>query len=438
MKVSLEKQGKNVVQLGLELETEKALKAYEVACRQLSHKVNIPGFRKGKAPRKIVEKTLGVDYIKREALEHLVPELLGRAIVDEKLDVITEPQIDSCDFELGAPLKLTAKFEVRPEVKLGKYQGLKVEVPQASLPADALDKALQNIAESKASLQPIDPRPLAMGDTVVMDFECLVDGKLVEGGKAQDLVLEMKEGNFLEGFCEQLVGKKPESKCEVKVQFPESYRNAELAGKDALFQTEIKGIRQRLVPDVNDELAKSLGQESLKQLQELVQERLNEEVKQENDTRSQRRVVDAVISEASVDIPESMIEREAELLLNQMKGIVEQNGQEWEAYKQSPEFERLKEGKMAEARQRVLTSLVLGAIVRNEKLTVAPEEMAPYLAELAGRYNVPIERVAAHEDVRRQVMEEVLTQKVVDYLVSHSNISYIPEESAPAQPKEPS
>src|SRR5437870_9738233 len=123
MKVSLEKQGTNVVQLGLELEPDKAMKAYEVACRQLSHKVNIPGFRKGKAPRNIIEKTLGVDYIKREALESLVPELLGRAIVDENLDVITEPEIDSCKFELGEPLTLTAKFEVRPEVALGEYQG---------------------------------------------------------------------------------------------------------------------------------------------------------------------------------------------------------------------------------------------------------------------------------------------------------------------------
>src|SRR5438876_70911 len=134
MKVSLEREGNNVVHIGVELEPDKAMKAYEVACRQLSHKINIPGFRKGKAPRNIIEKTVGVDYIKREALEQLVPELLGKAIVDENLDVITEPEIDSCDFELGSPLKLTAKFEVRPEVKLGNYEGLKVSVPEAALP----------------------------------------------------------------------------------------------------------------------------------------------------------------------------------------------------------------------------------------------------------------------------------------------------------------
>src|SRR5262245_55781616 len=217
MKVNLEKQGKNVVSIGLELEPEKAMKAYEVACRQLSHRVNIPGFRKGKAPRNIIEKSLGVDYIKREALEQLVPEMLNKAIMDENLDVITEPEIDSCDFELGSPLKLTAKFEVRPEVKLGEYQGIAVEVPEAKLPEDALDRALANVAESKASLQSVADRPVAMADTVVLDFECHVDDKLVEGGKAQGLILEIKEGNFLEGFCEQLVGKEPGQQTEVKV-----------------------------------------------------------------------------------------------------------------------------------------------------------------------------------------------------------------------------
>ncbi len=432
MKVTLEKQGQNVVQLGLELESDKAIKAYEVACRSLSNKVNIPGFRKGKAPRNIIEKTLGVDYIKREALESLVPELLQQAIFDENLDVITEPEIDSCSFELGEPLTLTAKFEVRPEVRLGEYQGLKVNVPQAAMPDDALDRALRNIAESKASLKPVENRPVAMGDTVVMDFECNVDGKLVEGGKAEGLILEMKEGNFIEGFCEQLVGKEPEKACEVKVRFPENYRNKELAGKDAEFKVEIKGIRERAIPDINDELAKSVGQESLEKLKEIINLRLAEEVEQENVSRAQRAVVDAVIANAEVEIPETMIEREQKLLLSQFKQIVEQNGQSWEEFQKAPEFPNITEGKIQEARQRVLTSLVLGAIVRAEKMSVSDEEMAPYLAELANRYNVAIERVARNEELRRQVMEEVLTQKVVEYLVSHAEIQYL-KDQAPAE-----
>jgi trigger factor len=433
MKVSLEKEGNNVVHLGVELEPDKAMKAYEVACRSLSHKINIPGFRKGKAPRNIIEKTVGVDYIKKEALESLVPELLGRAIVDENLDVITEPEIDSCDFELGSPLKLTAKFEIRPEVKLGDYVGVKVDVPEAAMPTDAVQRALNNIAESKASLQEVEKRAVKMGDTVVMDFECFVDDKLVEGGKAEGLILEMKEGNFLEGFCEQVIGKQPDTSTEVNVKFPDEYRNKELAGKDAHFKVDIKGIRERVIPDINDELAASLGQESLGRLTELVEQRLSEEVQQENGSRVQRAVVDAVIGNAQVDIPETMVEREFSLLLDQFRQIVEQNGQTWDAFQDAPEFENIRNAKREEARQRVLTSLVLGAIVRAEKMSVTDEEMAPYLAELAGRYNVPIERVARNEEARRQVMEEILTQKVVEYLVSHAEVNFVPDQAKEEQ-----
>ncbi len=428
MKVSLERQGINVVQLGLELETDKAIKAYEVACRQLSHKVNIPGFRKGKAPRNIIEKTLGIDYIKREALDRLVPELLSKVILDENLDVITEPEIDECKFELGQPLMLQARLEVRPEVTLGQYQGIQVNVPAAEMPEDALDRALKSIAESKASLKEVDSRKVAIGDTVVLDFECWVNGKLVEGGKAEGLILEMKEGNFLPNFCEQLVGKEPGTNCDVNATFPAEYRNKELAGKDAQFKVDIRGIRERFVPDINDELAKVVGAESLGDLKDMLKARMDEEIRQENEARSQRAVVDGIIANAQVEIPETMVERERELLMGSLRQMVEQNGQSWEQFQQEPEYEQIGGAKRDEAKQRVLTSLVLGAIVRAEKMSVGDEEMAPYLAEVAARYNVPIERVIGREDIRRQVMEELLTQKVVEYLVGQANVQFIKDE----------
>lgn len=427
MKVTLDREGKNLVRMGLELESEKALKAYEMACRSLSHQVNIPGFRRGKAPRNIIEKTLGVDYIKREALEKLVPELLSRAIMDESLDVITEPQIDSCEFELGSPLKLNANFEVRPEVTLGAYTGVSVEVPEATLPGDAMDRALTSIAESKASLKAAPARPVAKGDTVLLDFECFVDGKLVEGGKADGLVLEVKEGTFIEGFCDQLIGKEPGQQFEVNVKFPEEYRNKELANKDANFKVDLKEIREKVTPEVNDELAVSIGQPSLQSLKDALQERLGEEVRQENEMRSQRAVVEAVVNSATVDIPESMVERERDLLLQQVRRYLEQNQQNWDEFQQSPDFEQMRTGKLEEARQRVLTSLVLGAVVRAEKMSVDDDEIAPYLAEIVARYDLQADQVARNEELRRQVMEEVLTNKVVQFLVGSAKIQYVPE-----------
>ncbi|HEY9679673.1 MAG TPA: trigger factor [Drouetiella sp.] len=427
MKVTLDREGKNLVRMDLELESEKALKAYEMACRSLSHQVNIPGFRRGKAPRNIIEKTLGVDYIKREALERLVPELLSRAITDESLDVITEPVIDSCEFDLGSPLKLQAKFEVRPEVTLGEYSGVSVDVPEAKLPPDAMDRALQSIAESRATQKAIAPRPVQQDDTVMLDFECFVDGKLVEGGKAEGLVLEVKEGSFIEGFCDQLIGKEPGQQFEVKCNFPTEYRNTELAGKEGTFKVDLKEIREKVTPEMNDELAIQIGQKNMEELKGALQERLGEEVRQENEMRAQRSVVEAVVKGANVDIPETMVERERDLLIQQVRKYLEQNQQDWDTFEQSSEFAQMQTSKLEEARQRVLTSLVLGAVVRAEKMSVDDDEIAPYLAEIVARYNLAAEQVARNENLRRQVMEEVLTNKVVQFLVEKAKINYVPE-----------
>ncbi len=444
MKKTLEREGNNVVKVGVEIEAEKAMKAYEVACRQVSHKLNIPGFRRGKAPRKVVENSVGVDYLKREALENLVPEVLGQVIMDEKLDIITEPQLESYEFNLGEPLRLNASFEVRPEVKLGNYRGLQVEVPEAKLPEDALDRALKSLAEARSTLKTVDPRAVAMGDTLLMDFECSHDGKLVDGGKAEGLLLEMKEGNFLPGFCEQLVGKEPDQECEVKATFPETYRNAELAGKEADFKVNIKEVRTRVLPEIDDEFAKGMGQESLDTLKSALNERMEAEIKSENEARSQKSVVDKVVECAEVQIPDSMVTRECNLLIQQIKRSLEERGQSWEAFVNSKEYPEIYLEKKNEAQTRVLTSLVLGAVVRAENMTVAEEEAAPYLAELVSRYNLPVERIRQDENIRRffeglsrQAMEEALTRKVVDFLLAQSEINFVPEpeEKEEAKPE---
>ncbi len=429
MKVSLEKQGKNVVTINLEVEAEKTQRAYESACRRLSHKVNIPGFRRGKAPKAIIEKTLGEEYIKHDALENFVPELIHEAISQEKLDIITEPEVESYNFELGKPLTLTAKCELRPEVTLGKYQGVDVKVPQSKVPPEAVEAALKQIAESKASMTDVPARAVAMGDTVVLDFECFHEGKPVDGGSAQGLMLEMKEGNFFEGFCEQVIGKQPEDKLDVKVKFPSDYRNKDLAGKDTIFKTHIRGLREKKVPDINDELAKTLGQESLAALKEIIKERMGDEVKEENETRKQKHVVQAVVANAEVDLPDTMVEREAEMLLEQAKRMFERGGVNWQEFQEKEGFAKMKEDKVKEARERVLTSLVLGAVVRAENMNVEPDELNLYLAEMAESYQVPLERVQKTPELMRKGMEEVLAQKVVDFLVSRANIEFVEEEA---------
>ena len=189
MKVTLEREGKNVIKLGIELEAERVKRAYEMACRQLSNRVRIPGFRPGKAPRMILEKTIGEDHIKNETLQRLVPEVITEALLKENLDVITAPEYSNVEFKLGEPLKLQATFEVRPEVKLGNYKEIEVNVPEVTLPADAMERALNNVADTRSSLAPVEGRAAEMGDTVVIDFNCTVDGEPREGGKADSCVI---------------------------------------------------------------------------------------------------------------------------------------------------------------------------------------------------------------------------------------------------------
>ncbi len=430
MKVTLEREGKNVVKLGIELEAERVKRASEMACRQLSNQVRIPGFRPGKAPRMILEKTIGQDNIKNEALQRLVPEVIAEALIKENLDVITAPEYSNVEFNLGEPLKLQAKFEVRPEVKLGNYKEIEVNVPEVTLPEDAMERALTNVAETRSSLAPVEGRAAEMGDTVVLNFEATVEGQPMEGGKAESFVLELKEGSFLPGFCEQIVGKNKGDKADIKASFPDNYRRKDVAGKEGVFAIELKEIRRKFVPDINEELAKAVGHESLDALKESIRNELDEVVKQENEARAQRMVVEAVAHCAEVDIPETMVEREKELLIKQMRQYMEQQGQSYDEVAATPEYASLVESKLEEARQRVLTSLVLGAVVREEKIGVSEEEMVPYFAELAMRYNLrpdQYQEFVANEDVRRQVAEEVLTGKVVELLVSTAKVNYVPE-----------
>lgn len=432
MKVTLEREGKNVVKLEIELEAERVTRAYEMACRQLSNQYRIPGFRPGKAPRMILEKTIGEDNIKNEALQRLVPEVITEALIKENLDVITAPEYSNVDFKLGQPLKLQAKFEVRPEVKLGNYKEIEVNVPEVTMPADAMERALANVAETRSSLAPVEGRASEMGDTCVVNFDCTVDGAPMDGGKAESFVLELKEGSFLPGFCEQIAGHNKGDKFDVKANFPDNYRRKDVAGKEGIFAIELKEIRRKFVPDINDELAVAIGHESLETLKESIRQELDEVVKQENESRAQRMVVEAASRCAEVDIPETMIEREKELLVNQMKEYMESQGQSYEEAAALPEFATLTESKLEEARQRVLTSLVLGAIVREEKISVSDEEMGPYFAELAMRYNLrpdQFEAFASNEEMRRRVAEEVLTGKVVELLVSTAKINYVPDDA---------
>lgn len=272
----------------------------------------------------------------------------------------------------------------------------------------------------------IAPRPIKMGDTVLLDFECLVDKQPVEGGKAQGMLIEVKPGGFIEGFCEQLVDKEPSTEIDIKASFPADYRNTQLAGKEGIFKTKIRELREKTLPKIDDALAQKFGVESLEKLKERLATNLKEEFDMNNEATKQKLIVEAIVKDASVDLPETMIEREQKLLLEQLKYYFQQNGRSFEDVENSPEFEKLKTEKYEEARKRVLTSLVLGAIIKEEKVTVTEEEMRLHLEEFIARMGLPPEKAAHNEAVHRQALEELLTAKVMELILQSTEITYMP------------
>jgi len=259
MKVNIEKEANNVVKMDIEIPAKDAVNEYNKAAKKVSEYVNIPGFRKGKAPRNLVEQHVGVDRIKQEALEKLLPNIFRSAIMENKLDVISQPEVESYDFEIGKDLKVVAKVELRPEVILGDYKNMTINAEEHQIEADAFDKALEGLLKQHSTVKLVVDRASKNTDVVVMDFDGSVNGENIQGGKAENYPLDLANSNFIPGFAEQLVGKKLNEEFDIKVDFPKEYHDQKLAGQPAVFKIKIKEIKEKVLPELTDEFAQKVG-----------------------------------------------------------------------------------------------------------------------------------------------------------------------------------
>ena len=259
MKTTIEKQEKNIVKVNVEIEEQTAANEYNKACRKISESVNIHGFRKGKAPKNIVEKYVGVERIQREALSAILPKVFAEVISENQFEVITEPQVESFEFEEGKPLTVVATLELKPEVKLGSYKDVAVDVEEFKNTDEDVEKEVNSIVERYATFEPVVGRASTENDAVVMDFDGSVDGEAIKGGSAKNYQLDLAHSNFIKGFAEQLVGKNIGDEFTIDVTFPKDYHDKNLQGKPAQFKIKINEIKERKVPELNDEFAKKLG-----------------------------------------------------------------------------------------------------------------------------------------------------------------------------------
>lgn len=429
MKINVEKEEKNVIKLAIEIPARDAVNEYNKAVKKLSEYVNIPGFRKGKAPRNMVEQHIGVDRIKHEALEDLLPTVLKKAISEHNLDVIAQPYVESYDFEIGKDLKITAKLELRPDVKLGEYKNLTVEVEEYETPKDAFDKSLESLLQRNAVFNLVIDRPAKETDVVTIDFDGSVNGEKIQGGEGQNYPLDLANSNFIPGFAEQLIGHKLGEEFDINVKFPDTYHESKLAGQPAVFKIKIKEIKEKVLPELTDEFAQKVG--SFKNVDDLkadIQDYLDAEKKAEDKKSSENAIFEKILNEVKIDIPDSMVEREAEVLLDEYKQRLSMQGFNPEDIMKSQEESGMMDELKKESSLRIKNSLVIDKIASEENIKIEHQDLEKKFKEIETVYQVSraevLKQLKQNPDLFGSLSQQALNQKVLKFLAENNTVKF--------------
>lgn len=390
MKASWEIIEKNTGVLTVEVEAEKVNEALDKAFKKVVKQVQVPGFRKGKVPRAIFEARYGVESLYQDALDILLPDAYMEAVKETAIEPIDRPEIDFDNFAKGEPFKFTAKVQVKPEVELGEYKGLEIPEKDFSVKAEDVDQELARMQERHAELVVVEEGGAQNGDTVLIDFEGTIDGEPFDGGKAENYSLELGSGTFIPGFEDQLVGLEKGAEKDVEVTFPDDYHVDDLKGKNAVFKVKLHEIKRKNLPELDDEFAKDVSEfDTLEEYRQDIEKRLQERRNSEREQYIETQVVEKAAANAKVDIPEVMVEHEVEHMLTDFSNRLRMQGMTLDMFTQftGQTEDQLKEQMKEDARKRVLHSLVLEAIVKNENISVSDEEVNEELEKMSGLYN---------------------------------------------------
>ncbi|MCR8850164.1 trigger factor [Rossellomorea sp. SC111] len=424
MSAKWEKQEGNQGVLTIEVEAAKVNEGLDAAFKKVVKQVNVPGFRKGKMPRGMFEKRFGVESLYQDALDFILPEAYAKAIEETGIDPIDRPEIDVEQMEKGKDLIFTAKVQVKPEVKLGDYKGLEVETMETEVTAEDVEAELTSLQEKQAELAVKEDGKAEEGDTVTMDFEGFVDGEAFEGGQAENYSLELGSGQFIPGFEEQLVGVAAGEEKEVEVNFPEEYHAAELAGKPATFKVKVHEIKAKELPALDDEFAKDADEEveTLAELKEKIEKRLQESKKNEAETAVRETLVNKASDNAEVEIPEVMVKAEVDRMMQEFEQRLQMQGMNLDLYFQfSGQSEEDLRGQMTEdAGKRVRTNLTLEAIAATENLEVTDEEAEEEVNKMAEQYNMTADNIKQALGGLDTLKADLKVRKAVEFLVENS------------------
>lgn len=427
MKVTLEKEKENVVKLDITIPAKDATDAYNKAVQKISQYVNIDGFRKGKAPRAVVERHVGTERIKQEAIENLMPKAINQAVVDNNLDIIAQPYITNYNFNIGEDLTVTAKAELRPEVTLGQYKGLTLEIKDSPVEDGAMQKSIDNLLNQHSTQEIIIDRPTKDTDIAVIDFDGYANGEKIQGGEAKNYPLDLAHSNFIPGFAEQLVGKNLNDEFEIKVTFPEDYHDEKLKGQPATFKIKINEIKEKKLPELNDEFAQKVGPfKNVEELKADIQKYLESQRERTNKQNSENEVFKTVIDASKVEIPQSMIDREANSLREEYKQRLAAQGINWDALVKSQGEDQLLKNLNEDALVRIKNSLVIDKIAKEENIKLEQKDLETKFAQLGAAYGLKpqdlIKQLGQNPEVLASISQQAMNDKVRDFLMENNKV----------------
>ena len=419
MSLQVENLEHNMAKLTITVSAEEVEKALQAAYLKQRSKISLPGFRKGKVPRQMIEKMYGPEVFYDEAANHMISEAYGKAYDECELEIASQPTIDVVQLEKGKDFIFTAEVAVKPEVKLGEYKGLKVDKVSTRVMQKEVDEEIEKERERNARTVEVTDRAVQDKDIVTLDFEGFVDGVAFEGGKGENYPLTIGSGAFIPGFEEQLIGAEIDKETEVKVTFPEEYQAKELAGKEAVFKCTVHEIKAKELPELDDEFASEVSEEAetLEDYKAEVKAKIKERKENEGKEKKENQAVEQAVANAEIDLPAPMVDLQAKQMADDFPRRIMQQGMSVEQYFQ---FTGLNEEKMMEelkpqAEKRIRTRLVLEAIVAAENIEVSDERLDEELQKMADSYQMEVEKLKEFmgENEKKQMKEDIAVQDAV-------------------------
>ena len=418
MSLQVEKLEKNMAKLTIEVSAEDLDKAMEKAYQKQKSRISLPGFRKGKAPRKMIESMYGKGVFMEDAVNSLVPQEYTKALGECDLEIVSQPEINVTQMEPGKALIFTADVAVKPEVTLGDYKGVEGPKSEIAVTDEEVDAEVKKEQDKNARTVAVEDRAAANGDITTIDFEGFVDGVAFDGGKGTDYALTLGSGTFIPGFEDQLVGANTGDHVEVKVTFPEEYQAKELAGKEAVFQCDVKKIETKEVPELDDEFAKDVSEfDTLAEYKEDVKKKLTEKKEKEARTAKENAAVDKAIENAQMDIPELMTKTECRQMMDDFSRRMQQQGLSMEQYFQftGQSMDKMMEDMKPQALKRIQTRLVLEKVAEAENIQPSEEEITEEIQKMADAYKMEADKIreAIGESGLEQMKKDMAVQKAV-------------------------